>query len=55
MTGSSTQGITPVLHPVFRASEANAGYAALLGVSPQTDSDYYVVTMPSGWIRTDEC
>src|ERR671935_1458679 len=42
MTASSTQGIKTVLHPVSDLATAKAVYAALLGVSPQTDSDYYV-------------
>ena len=42
MTGSSTQGIKTVLHPVSDLTKAKAVYGALLGVSPQTDSEYYV-------------
>ena len=42
MTGSSTQGIKTVLHPVSDLAKAKAVYAALLGVEPQADSDYYV-------------
>jgi predicted enzyme related to lactoylglutathione lyase len=42
MTGSSTQGIKIVLHPVSDLATAKAMYAALLGVPPQADSDYYV-------------
>ncbi len=42
MTGSSTQGIKTVLHPVSDLAAAKAVYTALLGVSPQADSDYYV-------------
>src|SRR5437660_2077996 len=42
MTGSSTQGIKTVLHPVSDLATAKAVYAALLGVSPQTDEPYYV-------------
>ncbi|WP_256862317.1 hypothetical protein [Microbispora sp. GKU 823] len=42
MTGSSTQGIRTVLHPVSDLAKAKAVYAALLGVPPQTDSSYYV-------------
>ena len=37
MTGSSTQGIKTVLHPVSDLAAAKAVYAALLGVPPQTD------------------
>jgi predicted enzyme related to lactoylglutathione lyase len=42
MTGSSTQGIKTVLHPVSDPATAKAVYAALLGVEPQTDESYYV-------------
>lgn len=42
MTGSSTQGIKTVLHPVSDLAAAKAVYTALLGVSPQTDAPYYV-------------
>jgi predicted enzyme related to lactoylglutathione lyase len=42
MTGSSTQGIKTVLHPVSDLATAKAVYAALLGGPPQTDSEYYV-------------
>jgi predicted enzyme related to lactoylglutathione lyase len=42
MTGSSTQGIKTVLHPVSDLARAKTVYAALLGVPPQTDSAYYV-------------
>ena len=42
MTGSSTQGIKTVLHPVSDLATAKAVYAALLGVLPQNDSSYYV-------------
>ena len=42
MTGSTTQGITTVLHPVSDLATAKAAYAALLCVSPQTDESYYV-------------
>ncbi|MFG6200720.1 VOC family protein [Nonomuraea sp. JJY05] len=42
MTGSSTQGITTVLHPVSDLAKAKAVYAALLGVAPQADESYYV-------------
>jgi hypothetical protein len=37
MSGSSTQGIKTVLHPVSDLATAKAVYAALLGVAPQTD------------------
>ena len=39
MTGSSTQGIKTVLHPVSDLATAKAVYAALLG-SPQTDTSH---------------
>jgi predicted enzyme related to lactoylglutathione lyase len=42
MTGSSTQGIKTVLHPVSDMEAAKAVYTALLGMPPQADSDYYV-------------
>jgi len=42
MTGSSTQGIQTVLHPVSDLAAAKAVYTALLGISPQTDEPYYV-------------
>ena len=42
MTGSSTEGIRTVLHPVSDMAAAKAVYTALLGVAPQTDSPYYV-------------
>jgi hypothetical protein len=47
MTGSSTQGIKTVLHPVSDLATAKEVYAALLGVPPQTDESYYV-----GWGST---
>jgi predicted enzyme related to lactoylglutathione lyase len=42
MAGSSTEGITIVLHPVSDLEKAKAVYTALLGVPPQADSSYYV-------------
>ena len=42
MSGSSTQGIKTVLHPVSDLAAAKAVYTALLGVPPQTDGSYYV-------------
>ncbi len=42
MTGSSTQGIKIVLHPVSDLEAARAVYTALLGIEPQADSSYYV-------------
>ncbi len=35
MTGSSTQGIKTVLHPVSDLAAAKKVYAALLGVEPK--------------------
>ena len=42
MTGSSTQGVKTLLHPVSDLAKAKAVYAALLGVPPQTDESYYI-------------
>jgi len=42
VTGSSTEGVKTVLRPVSDLAAATAMYAALLGVAPQHDSDYYV-------------
>ncbi len=42
MTGSTTQGIKTVLHPVSDLATAKAVYTALLGVPPSADSPYYV-------------
>src|SRR3954452_10667767 len=44
MTGSSTttQGIKTVVHPVSDLAAAKAVYAALLGIAPQADAEYYV-------------
>jgi predicted enzyme related to lactoylglutathione lyase len=42
MSGSPTQGIRTVLHPVSDLSAAKAVYTALLGVQPQADAPYYV-------------
>jgi predicted enzyme related to lactoylglutathione lyase len=42
MTGSSTQGIKTVLHPVSDLDAAKTVYSALLGMPPQADSPYYV-------------
>jgi predicted enzyme related to lactoylglutathione lyase len=42
MTSSPTKGIKTVLHPVSDLTRAKAVYTALLGVSPQTDSPYYI-------------
>jgi predicted enzyme related to lactoylglutathione lyase len=42
MTGSSTEGIKTVLHPVSDLARAKAVYTALLGVPPSADAPYYV-------------
>jgi predicted enzyme related to lactoylglutathione lyase len=42
MTGSSTEGIKTVLHPVSDLAAAKPVYAALLGIQPLADSSYYV-------------
>ena len=42
MTGSSTEGIKTVLHPVSDLAAAKAVYTALLGIPPQADAPYYV-------------
>ena len=42
MTGSSTQGIKTVLHPVSDLAKAKPVYTALLGAPPQSDASYYV-------------
>jgi predicted enzyme related to lactoylglutathione lyase len=38
----TSEGITIVLHPVSDLAKAKPVYAALLGVEPSADSDYYV-------------
>jgi predicted enzyme related to lactoylglutathione lyase len=42
MTGSSTDGIKTVVHPVSDLAKAKAVYAALLGIQPQTEAPNYV-------------
>ena len=42
MTGSSTQGIKTVLHPVSDLTAAKAVYTALLGVAAADRRPYYV-------------
>jgi predicted enzyme related to lactoylglutathione lyase len=42
MSGSTTQGIKTVLHPVSDLAAAKAVYTALLGIPPQADAAYYV-------------
>jgi len=42
MTGSSTEGVKTILHPVSDLAAAKAVYTALLGISPQADAPFYV-------------
>jgi predicted enzyme related to lactoylglutathione lyase len=42
MTGSSTEGIKTVLHPVSDLEAAKKVYTALLGMPPTSDAPYYV-------------
>jgi predicted enzyme related to lactoylglutathione lyase len=42
VTGSTTEGIKTVLHPVSDLEASKAVYTALLGLPPQTDGPYYV-------------
>ncbi len=42
MSGSPTEGIKTVLHPVSDLATAKVLYAALLAIEPQSDSSYYV-------------
>jgi predicted enzyme related to lactoylglutathione lyase len=42
MTGSSTEGIKIVLHPVSDLTKAKPVYSALLGAEPTADAEYYV-------------
>jgi len=42
MSGSTTQGIKTVLHPVSDLAAAKAVYTALLGMPPTSDAPYYV-------------
>ena len=42
MTGTPTEGIKTVLHPVSDLERAKPVYAALLGASPTADAPYYV-------------
>ena len=39
---TATEGIKTVLHPVSDLAKAKPVYAALLGVEPSADADYYV-------------
>ena len=42
MAATSTLGAKTLLHPVSDLAAAKQVYAALLGVPPQTDGEYYV-------------
>ena len=42
MSGSATQGIKLVLHPVSDLDKAKPVYTALLGAPPDHDAPYYV-------------
>ncbi|MEU0403980.1 VOC family protein [Streptomyces sp. NPDC006197] len=42
MAESAIQGIKTVLHPVKDLATAESVYTALLGIKPQTVSDFYV-------------
>ena len=42
MTGTPTEGVKTLLHPVSDLAKAKPVYAALLGFEPQADSEYYV-------------
>ena len=42
MTGSSTEGIKTVLHPVSDLEASKPVYTALLGAAPTADAPYYV-------------
>src|SRR6201982_4020830 len=42
MTGTPTEGIKTVLHPVSDLAKAKPVYEALLGVAPSADAPYYV-------------
>jgi predicted enzyme related to lactoylglutathione lyase len=42
MSGSTTEGVKTILHPVSDLAAAKAVYTALLGIEPQTDGPYYV-------------
>jgi predicted enzyme related to lactoylglutathione lyase len=42
MSGASNEGIKTVLVPVSDVGKNKAIYAALLGIDPQADADYYV-------------
>ncbi|HZC28070.1 MAG TPA: VOC family protein [Actinopolymorphaceae bacterium] len=42
MSGTPTEGIKTVLHPVTDLAEAKKVYTALLGAEPGADAEYYV-------------
>ena len=42
MTGSTTEGVMTILHPVSDLAAATRVYAALLGIEPQAEGPYYV-------------
>ncbi|MER6981214.1 hypothetical protein ABT317_30635, partial [Streptomyces carpinensis] len=42
MADEAIQGIKTVLHPVADVAAAKKLYAALFGIEPQADSEYYV-------------
>ena len=42
MSGSTTEGVKTILHPVSDLAAAKAVYTALLGIEPQADAPYYV-------------
>ena len=42
MTGTPTEGIKTVLHPVTDLEKAKPVYTALLGAAPTADAPYYV-------------
>ena len=42
MSGSTTQGLKNILHPVTDVEAAKTVYSALLGIAPTADSPYYV-------------
>ena len=42
MTGTTTQGVQTLLHPVSDLAAAKPIYTALLGVEPMADGPYYV-------------
>jgi predicted enzyme related to lactoylglutathione lyase len=42
VTEPTTAGVRTILHPVSDLAAAKPVYAALLGVAPQADSEYYV-------------